>query len=687
MKKRISAFLIITVLVISNFTVLSSIAKNVDEKKELSNTSINNQNFKIIESKIEKVGSENDIKKNKKIISQNSGSEWSKMIPDDGKTSYFKQILETDNGYIIAGDIIIGSYHPRIINIDKDGNILSEKIYDNCDCESCDSIVEKINGGGYILAGNYRPGTIYEKPYIFSIDNSGNLEWCKKIKKDDYDYSEVNKVIKSSDNNGYILVGSKINSDDVFLWLVKTSMNGDVLWEKIFTKPNARNNGYDVKKMPDGGYIIIGNFWGNGFDNILLLKTDEQGNEQWNKSYGNNGYNNGWAIEITYDGGLALTGMLDGHVCIIKTDNQGNTQWTKTYEPSGYNKGYSIKQTNDGGYIVGGVINMFSSCDYSRPNFGLIRTDINGNLLWERSFYFDFEGSWMEICRNLIINSEGDFLAVGYSDHKENNGDINMNGCVIKAKDNPVLSDFYFKRIWHYMPSLIEGEEVTFYAWLKINGALDEPPFTIELKIDGISVCEWRFENGMMQGDEYWIYATLEWPDDNIHTFEYIIDSLDEICESDENNNNIIFSVPEPDNTAPIIEEGSLGYFYTVDNSISMHFWLMEEDKDLLLVECDWGDGTSSIHPQGPPDAQRGSTGYFNEHGDDHFAFEFSRKMSEWPKKGVYTVTVKLFDEHGAYDTDSINVIVTKKAKSIPKIVENFKLLDIFPLLKLFFNR
>src|SRR4030065_1946064 len=50
-------------------------------------------------------------------------------------------------------------------------------------------------------------------------------------------------------------------------------------------------------------------------------------------------------------------------------------QWSKTFDGGSVGEGYSLQQTTDGGYII---------CGTNSGNVWLIKTDGNGNKLWER---------------------------------------------------------------------------------------------------------------------------------------------------------------------------------------------------------------------------------------------------------------------------------------------------------------
>ena len=120
---------------------------------------------------------------------------------------------------------------------------------------------------------------------------------------------------------------------------------------------------------------------------MCLIKTDASGNISWAKTYGGSVTDQCNEVIQTSDGGYIMIGWSfsfssasDYDIYVVKTNNQGDVSWSKTYGSSGSgvnnDYGYSIQQTYDGGYIMTGETYGFG---VGIKNMYLIKTDASGN--------------------------------------------------------------------------------------------------------------------------------------------------------------------------------------------------------------------------------------------------------------------------------------------------------------------
>ena len=176
--------------------------------------------------------------------------------------------------------------------------------------------------------------------YVVEQQPRGNT-FVKRFGGDDVDRGFC---VQQTDDGGYIISGVINDYIGGDVWLIKTDSNGNREWDKTF----EGGAGYYIQQTTDDGYIITG-VKGR---NVWLIKTDSAGNKEWDKTFGETSSDDcGFCVQQTTDGGYIISAENHYSIWLIKTDSDGNKEWDKTY--GGY-MGEYVQQTTDGGYIVTG---------------------------------------------------------------------------------------------------------------------------------------------------------------------------------------------------------------------------------------------------------------------------------------------------------------------------------------------
>jgi hypothetical protein len=216
------------------------------------------------------------------------------------------------------------------------------------------------------------------------------LKWERVFGGPAYEYGEY--VIQCADK-GYLVAGSTSSyTANTDAYLLKVDSNGTFLWHRIFGGGNVEW-AKSVKEIPsDSGFIFCGytNSMGNGGYDVYLVRTDKNANILWQKTYGGADWDFGNSVSLASDGGFILCGSTfsfgngNEDVYVIKTDAMGVLQWDTTYGGMDDEQANEIHQTNDGGYIIAAQTKSYGAGNYDawiiklNANADTVWTDVNG---------------------------------------------------------------------------------------------------------------------------------------------------------------------------------------------------------------------------------------------------------------------------------------------------------------------
>lgn len=209
--------------------------------------------------------------------------------------------------------------------------------------------------------------------------------------------SWVHEIIETYDR-GYLILGQVDPGfggiDQTSCWMIKTDINGNLLWDKRIYNPAYLNWANDITQTPDGGFILIGSTaqLDPGESDIMFVKFDACGNREWCNvlsTPGNSDYGN--QVEPVADGYIGLLNYyqdwINKRVWTIKLDLEGNVVWRKLYfEDDPHYKSEEAMDlliTPDNGLLVTAYGNYDPEGGYGGWVYSiLIKTDSLGNEQW-----------------------------------------------------------------------------------------------------------------------------------------------------------------------------------------------------------------------------------------------------------------------------------------------------------------
>ena len=214
----------------------------------------------------------------------------------------------------------------------------------------------------------------------------------------------------------------------------------------IKTLGGTKNDAFSsIKKTTDGGYIAVGYAQSSDFDisnknndsyDYWVVKFDATNTIEWSKTFGGSDDDRARDILQLSDGSFLVTGFsrstdLDVSVnsgnydfWVVKINIDGTLVWEKSFGFSGADQSYIIKQTSDGNFLLGGCLdvtasggqgNSKSSKRHAGGDYWLLKIDTKGNKLWSRYYGGQFTDTLLDISET----ENGNYILTGYSDSSD----------------------------------------------------------------------------------------------------------------------------------------------------------------------------------------------------------------------------------------------------------------------------
>jgi len=229
----------------------------------------------------------------------------------------------------------------------------------------------------------------------------------------DNGFDSAFSVIETSDSSYLFAGGTSSAGNGVSTWLVKIDETGTKRWERTYGA--GIRVGRPVIETSDGGSLAVGYTHSTGSGNIdgWLLKVAQDGTRQWEQTYGGGEDDQVLWVTETNDGDYLFAGRTQSQgsgksdAWLVKANQDGNEQWEKTYGGDGTDFASSVIETSDGNYLFGGSTQ-------SRNGAWLVKVAPDGSKLWDKTF-FGKTGT-----TNLIETNDGGYLAAGLIQSSEN---------------------------------------------------------------------------------------------------------------------------------------------------------------------------------------------------------------------------------------------------------------------------
>jgi hypothetical protein len=359
------------------------------------------------------------------VFAETESTTWTQTYGGPDNENAMALVETSDGGYTLAGTTGPGmglGGDCWLVRTDATGNMEWNKTYGGPETEHVMSMVAT-SDGGYAIAGNTGSDffTGGGDCWLVKTDAYGNMEWNKTYGGDGSEMAF--SVIETSDG-GYALAGYTGSPDgenttgfDAENWdvlLVKTDQHGNMEWNQTYGGPED-DHARSLVETSDGGYALGGTTTVFGSTDLWLIKTDAAGFMEWNRTYGGPEIDWAWSLVATSDGGYAIAGITGtnptfaGDSLLVKTDEFGNVEWSHTYGGPDNDQGKALVAMSDGGFAIAGNTNSSGAGSY---DFWLVITDESGDMKWKQTY----GGSGIDLAYALVETSDGYYAIAGCRD-------------------------------------------------------------------------------------------------------------------------------------------------------------------------------------------------------------------------------------------------------------------------------
>ena len=274
--------------------------------------------------------------------------------------------------YGVSRDTFPGTFGIKFVKLDTFGNILSEKLHIDT------SVILTTMGwrqgiiqtkdGGFAIAG--ATWTVPAVLYLLKVHPDLSLDFIKK-----YPYFNVdtgNSALLELESGGYMVVGEQVTGDDNRdIVVIKTDEDGNQLWRKTYGDENLQESAAGIREYDSNRFVING--------------------DQSNYKY---------TTQASYGKSLVLEiDSLGNELAIWKSDKE-------------YSIIYDYAILPDSSWICASGTWEYASQYGSYMSQPLVfRMDKYRNIMWEKKFGRLYINNHVQ---NIIATPDGHFLATGY---------------------------------------------------------------------------------------------------------------------------------------------------------------------------------------------------------------------------------------------------------------------------------
>ena len=253
----------------------------------------------------------------------------------------------------------------------------------------------QLDDGGYIFTGIVSDGT--DKIYLSRTDCEGNIIWSKTYNNSSTIGNISQRAIPLL-SGGFCLAASIGSYNAYNILVVKTDNDGNTLWQKVM-----QGSGDDVVnsiiEAKNGDLIIAGHTnsfgqeAGSPYTDVYIARLNSEGNYLWGRSIGTEGnIDQAFDVYETNDSLIVAAGRYieqgTFYSFIMQLDGEGELEYLRAYgDTNQYTSAYGIIECSGGGYAITGATTVMKDSYLDYPDEFIIRSNAQGDTIWTRTYH------------------------------------------------------------------------------------------------------------------------------------------------------------------------------------------------------------------------------------------------------------------------------------------------------------
>jgi hypothetical protein len=332
---------------------------------------------------------------------------WVKTFEGEDYGAFFDMLLTEDENILVVGTTNHLHMPPYsgdalFMEVTLTGDVLWEQTWGGEGYEQAWGVAPAEDSGFYIFGETDSYGTGDRDFFLLRIDEGGNEDWYRTYGGSRREWPFGMLTLSNEDMLIYGFTeaegGGQRNQ-----YAVRVDPSGDVVWEYIDESPDEELVA-DAIETKEGHIVLTVIVDEDG----KLVELDADGSLLWAKRYELPGWQFASQIEQLEDGGFLLAGFSMSEGSRRQADTwlaycslTGELEWEKSFGEQAFDDyAQSLIRLKNGDYLIGGLGN----------GMPFSRIDAEGNIIWGRSLV----GEAVHGAEALIELKDGGFLVAGF---------------------------------------------------------------------------------------------------------------------------------------------------------------------------------------------------------------------------------------------------------------------------------